>query len=230
MRRVEWSEDRFELRVVRGDDDVGRVESEPLPPVCLEPTRAFGADQREHAARSSRPLEFSDCARIGWDARAGHGELSPTVHNRESSEESGACVGTRAAAGKNSSQPGGGLYADELSRSGAEVHGEPATAGGHLENPPAIDLEPREDARMNWLGLADGVPEVRLELIYHRPEQGSTEALSRLRIAAGGRRAFGGGDAGQVLGWQPSNIVEAVTLPARRSRGSSLEVIHFMID
>jgi hypothetical protein len=83
---------------------------------------------------------------------------------------------------------------------------------------------------MNGLGLADGVPELRFELIYHRPEQGATETLGRLRIAAGGRRPFGGGDAGQVLRWQPSNIVEAVALPARRSRGSSLEVIHFWID
>jgi len=230
MRRVEWSEDRFELRVVRGDDDVGRVEAEPLPPVCLEPIRAFGADQREHTARRSRPFELKDCARIGWDARAGHGELSPIGHYRERIEESSAYVGTRASAGKNSSQPGGGLYADELSRSGAEVRGEPATARGHLENPPSIDVELGEDTRMNGLGLADGVPELRLELIYHRPEQGSTEALGRLRIAAGGRRAFGGGDAGQVLGWQPTNVVEAVALPARRSRGSSLEVIHFWID
>jgi len=230
MRRVERSEDGFELRVVRGDDDIGRVEAEPLPPICLEPIRAFGADQREHAAGSSRPLELTDCVRIGWDARAGHGELSPTVHNRERIEEAGAYVGTRASAGKNSSQPGGRLHADELSRSRAEIRGEAATARGHLENPPAIDLELGEDSRVNGLGLADGVPELWLELIHHRPEQGSTETLGRLRFAAGGRRAFGGGDASQVLRRQPSNIVEAVALPARRSLGSSLEVIHFWID
>ena len=46
MRRVKWSKDRFEPRVVRGGDDLSRVEAEPLPPARLEPIWAFGADQR----------------------------------------------------------------------------------------------------------------------------------------------------------------------------------------
>jgi len=60
MRRVKWSKDRFELGVVWTDDDFGRVEREPLPPTRLEPIRVFRADQREHAARGSRPLELED--------------------------------------------------------------------------------------------------------------------------------------------------------------------------
>jgi hypothetical protein len=226
MRRVKWSKDRFELRVVWTDDDLSRVEREPLPPARLEPIRVFRADQCEHAARRSRPLEFKDCVRIGWNAGARHGQLSPTVHNRECMEEPSAYVGTRASAHKNPSQPGRWFYADELSRSGAEVHREPAAACGHLENLPSIDLELCKDIRMNGLGLADGVPELRFELIYHRPEQSSTEPLGRLCVAAAGRFAFTGGDGSQVLGWQPSNIIEAVALPAGRSGGSSLEVIH----
>ncbi len=226
MRRVKWSKDRFELRVVWTDDDFSRVEREPLPPARLEPIRVFRADQCEHAARRSRPLEFKDCVRIGWNAGARHGQLSPTVHNRECMEEPSAYVGTRASAHKNPSQPGGWFYADELSRSGAEVHREPAAACGHLENLPSIDLELCKDIRMNGLGLADGVPELRFELIYHRPEQSSTEPVRRLCVAAAGRFAFTGGDGSQVLGWQPSNIIEAVALPAGRRGGSSLEVIH----
>ena len=70
MRWLKWSKDRFELGVVRGDDDVIRVEAEPLPPVRLEPIRVLRADQREHAARCSRPLEFKDYAGIRWNARA----------------------------------------------------------------------------------------------------------------------------------------------------------------
>lgn len=227
MRRVKWPNDRFELRVVRGDHDVVGVEAEPLPPARLEPIWTFRADQREHAARRSRPLEFKDCARIGSNARARHGQLSPTVHNRECMEESSAYVGTRASADKNSSQPGGGFYADELSRSGAEVNGEPAAARGHLENAPSLDLELRKDARMNGLGLADGVPQLWFELIHHRPEQSSTEPPGRLSAAVSGRFPFTGGDLTQVLGWQTSNIIKAVALPARRSGGSGLEVIHF---
>jgi hypothetical protein len=142
-------------------------------------------------------------------------------------EESRPYVGTRASADTNASQPGGRLYADEFSRSGAEVYGEPAAACGYLENPPSFDLELREDSGMNGFGPADGVPELRLELIYHRPEQSSTKPLGRLCIAARGRFAFGCRDGSQVLGWQPGNIMEAVALPARRSSGSSLEVIHF---
>ena len=80
---------------------------------------------------------------------------------------------------------------------------------------------------MNRLGLADSVPQLWFELIYHRPEKCSTEPLGRLCVAAGGRFAFTGGDASQVLGRQPSNIFDAVALPARWSGGSSLEVIHF---
>jgi hypothetical protein len=226
MRRVKWSKDRFELRLVRVDDDVGRVEAEPFPPARLEPIGAFRTYQREHAARRSRPLEFKDCSRIGRNAGARHSQLGPTVHNRECVEESSAYVGTWASADKDSSQPGGGFYADELKRSGAEVHREPAAACGHLENPPSIDLELREDTGMNGLGLADGVPELRFELIHHRPEQSSTEPLGRLCVTVGGGFPSAGGDWGQVLGWQPRNIIEAVALPARWSGGSSLEVIH----
>ncbi len=227
MRRVEWSEDGFELGVVGVDDDVGRIEAEPLPPALLEPIWAFRADQCQHAAARSRPLELEDCGRIGWDAGTGHRQLSPSVHNRECMEESGAYVSTRAAADKNASQPGRRLYADESGRSRAKVDGEPAAACGHLENPPSIDLELCEDSRMNGLGLADGVPQLWLQLIHHRPEQSPTEPLGRLCVAAGGRVAFNAGDGSQVLGWESGNIIEAVALPARRSAGSSLEVIHF---
>ena len=226
MRWIEWSEDRFELRVVRVGD-IGRVEPEPLPPARLEPIWVFRADQREHATARGRPLQLEDYARIGWNAGARHGQVSPTVHDRESLEESGAYVGTRASAGQDASQPGGRLHTNELSRSRTEVDGEPAAACGDLEDPPSIDLELREDTRMNGLGLADCVPKLRFELIYHRPEQSSTEPLGRLCVAARGRFAFSGGDGGKVLAWQPRDIVEAVALPARRSRGSSLEVIHF---
>jgi len=83
---------------------------------------------------------------------------------------------------------------------------------------------------MNGLGLADGVPELRFELIYHRPEQSSTEPLDCLYVAPRGRLALSVGDGSKVMGWQPGNIVEAVALPAGRSRGSSLEVIHLEID
>src|SRR5882672_4141962 len=60
MRRIEWSEDRVQLRIVLVDDDFGRVEAEPLPAARLEPIRAFRADQGEQAAAGSRPLEFKD--------------------------------------------------------------------------------------------------------------------------------------------------------------------------
>jgi hypothetical protein len=227
MRWIEWSKDRFELRVVWTDDDFSRVEGEPLPPARLEPIRVFRADQREHAARRSRPLEFDDYARIGWNAGARHGQLSPTVHNRKCIEESSPYVGTRTSAGKNASQPGGWFYAHELSRTAADVRGEPAAACGHLEHPPSFDLELRKYTRMNWLGLADSVPELRFELIYHRPEQSSTEPLGRVCVAAAGRFTFPGRDSSQISGWQPSNIIEAVALPAGGSGGGSLEVIHF---
>ena len=140
-------------------------------------------------------------------------------------EETSAYVGIRASAGKNASEPGGRLYTDELSCSRTEVDGEPAAACGHLENPPSLDLELRKDSRMNRLGLADGVPEFRFELIDHRPEQSSTKPRGRLYVAVGSRFTFAGGNRTQVLGWQPSNIIEAVALPARRSGRSSLEVI-----
>src|ERR1700687_1399668 len=145
-------------------------------------------------------------------------------------EESSAHVRTRASADKNASQPGGRLHADELSRSGAEVCREPAAARGHLENAPPIDLEPGKNIRMNGLGLTDCVPELRFELIYHRPKQGAPEPLSCVCVAPGGRFAFSGGDVGEVFGWQPINVIEAVPPPARRSSGSSLEVIHFKSD
>src|SRR5260370_22994048 len=226
MRWIEWSEDRFELGVVGGDDDVSRVEAEPVPPVRLEPSRVFRADQREHADMGGRPLELEDYARIGWNGGERHGQLSPTVHDWEWMEECSAYVGTRQSAGKNASQPGGWFYAHELSRSAAHVHCEPAAACGHLEHPPSFDLELRKYTWMNWLDLAHTVPELGFELVYHRPEQRSTEALGRIRVAAAGRIAFAGGDGSQVLAWQPSNIIEAVALPAGGSGGGSLEVIH----
>src|SRR5713226_713313 len=118
---IEWSEDGLELGVVGGNDDLSRVEAEPLPPVRLEPIRLLRADQREHAARGRRPLEFEDYARIGWNAGARHGQLRPTVHNRNRMEESSLYVGTRTSVDQNATQPGGWFYADQLSRSGAEV-------------------------------------------------------------------------------------------------------------
>ncbi len=226
MRWIEWSEDGLELGVVGGNDDLSRVEAEPLPPVRHEPIRVFRADQREHAAMGRRPLELEDYARIRWNAGARHGQLSPTVPDWECTEESGAYVGTRTSARKNASQPGGWFNAHELSRSAAHVHGEPAAACCHLEHPPSFDLELRKYKRMNWLGLAHGVPELGFELVYQRPEQRSTEALGRIRVAAVGRIALAGGDGSQVLAWQPSNIIEAVALPAGGSGGSGLEVIH----
>src|SRR5258708_27582170 len=171
MRRVERSKDRFELRVGWVDDDVARVEAEPLPPALLEPIWAFRADQCEDAARRSRPLEFMDYVRIGWNACARHGQLRPTVGNRKRIEKSWPYVGARASGDKNASKPRGRLYADELSRSVAEVYRKPAAAGGHLQDPPSVDLELREDARMNRLGLADSVPQLWFELLYHRPAQ-----------------------------------------------------------
>ena len=227
MRWIEWSEDLFKLGVVRVDDDIGRVEPEPLPPLRLEPIWAFWTDQREHAAARSHALELEDYARIGWDAGARHGQISPGVHNRESIEETSAYVGTRASADQNASQPGGRLHANELSRSRTEIYRQAAAARGDLEDPPSIDLELREDSLMNRFGPADGVPKLRFELIYHRPEKSSTEPLGCLCVAARGRFALSGGDGSKVLSWQPSNIVEAVALPARRSRRSGLEVIHF---
>ena len=227
MRRVKWSKYRFKHRVVWSQDDIGGVEGEPLPSTRLEPIRVLRTDKRQDAARRCRTLELKDYARIGRNAGARHGQLSPTVHNRECIEESTEYVGTRASADKNSSQPGGRFYAHELDRTAADVHGEPAAACGHLENPPSIDLELCQDTWMNGLGLADGVPELRFELVYHRPEQSSTEPVSRLCVATAGRFAFAVGNGSQVLGRQPSNIIEAVPLPAGGSGGSSLEVIHF---
>jgi hypothetical protein len=142
-------------------------------------------------------------------------------------EEAGAYVGAWAPAGKNASQPGGGLYADELSRTGTEVHGEPAAPRGHFEDAPPIDLEPCKDLRMDGLGLADGVPELRVELINHRPEQGSTQPLGRQFVAVRGRFPLTGWNRRQVLAWQPGNIIKAVAPPAGWSGGGSLEVIHF---
>src|SRR5260370_16541000 len=136
MRWIEWSEDRFELGVVGGDDDVSRVEAEPLPPVRLEPIRVFRADQSEHAARGGRPLELEDYARIGWNAGARHGQLSPTVHDWECMEESSAYVGTRTSAGKNASQPGGWFYPHQLRPSPPHGPCAPTAACLHLDHPP----------------------------------------------------------------------------------------------
>jgi hypothetical protein len=145
-------------------------------------------------------------------------------------EEPGAYVSTRATAHEDASQSRGWFYAHEFGRFRAEVHREPPASRGHLENPPSVDLELGDDAWMNGLGLADRVPKLWFELINHRPEQGSTEALVRLDVAGGGRFQFPVGYPGQVFPWQPSHIIEAVALPARRSGGSNLEVIHLRID
>ena len=83
---------------------------------------------------------------------------------------------------------------------------------------------------MNRFGLTDGIPELWLELIYHRPEQCLAEPLGRLSLAPGGRLPFTAGDCSQVLNWQPSDIIEAVPEPAGWSCGSSLEVIHVHVD
>jgi hypothetical protein len=227
---VERSEDRFELRVVRLDDDIPRIEAEPLPPACLEPIRAFRADQHDHSAARGGPFELMDGARIRWNAGARHRQISPRVDDRECIEESSAYVSTRASACKNASQPGRGFNANELGRLRAEVHGEPAASCGHLEHPPSLDLEPREDAGMDGFSLADGVPELRLELIHQRPEQSPTEPMGRFSVAARGRFAFSCGDCSQVVDWQPIDIMEAVPLPAGRSCRSSLEVIHVYFD
>src|SRR4030088_1262015 len=177
MRRIEWSKDRFELRVVRVDGDVSWVEAQPLPPARLEPIWAFRADQHERAARRSRSLELKDCARIRLKASASYSQLSPTVHDRECIEEPGSYVGTRTSTHKDASQSGGRFYADELGRFGAKVYRQPAAARSHPENPPAVDLQLRENAGMNGLGLADGVPELRFQLINHWPEESLTEAV-----------------------------------------------------
>jgi hypothetical protein len=230
VRRIEWPEDRFELGVVGPDDDLRRIEAEPLPPTRLEPIWVLGTYQRDHAATRSRPLKLKNSARIGRDACAGYGQGSPGIRYREFLEESSPYVGTSASPGENSPQPGGWLYADELGRSRAEVNGKPAAARSHLEHPPPVDVEVREDGRMNRFSLTDGIPELWLELIHHRPEQCLAEPLGRLSLALGGRLPFTAGDASQVLDWQPSDIIEAVPEPAGRSCGSSLVVIHVHVD
>jgi hypothetical protein len=83
---------------------------------------------------------------------------------------------------------------------------------------------------MDGFSLADGIPELRLELIHQRPEQSPTKPLGRFSVAARGRFAFSCGDCSQVVDWQPIDIMEAVPLPAGRSCISSLEVIHFYFD
>jgi hypothetical protein len=230
VRRIEWPEDRFELGVVGADDDLRRIEAEPLPSTLLEPSWVLGAYQRDQAATRSRPLKLKNSARVGRDACAGYGQGSPGILYRELPEESSPYVGTPAPAGENSSQPEGGLYADELGRSRAEVYGKAAAARGHLEHPPAVDIELREEGRMNRFSPTDSIPEVGLELIHHRPEESLTEPLGRLSVAARGRLPFTARDGSQVLDGQPSDIIEAVPKPAGRSCGSSLEVIHVYVD
>ena len=230
MRRIEWPEDRLELGVVWPDDDLRRIEAEPLPPSRLKPIWVLGAYQRDHAAGRSRPLKLKNSARIGRDACAGYGQGSPGISYRELLEESSAYVGAPASAGENSSQPRGGLYAHELGRSRAEVHGEPAAACGHFEHPAPVDVELREEGRMNRFSLTHSVPELWLELIHHRPEQRLKEPLGRLSVAVGGRLPFTAGDASQILDWQPSDIIEAIPEPAGRGGGSRLEVIHVHVD
>ena len=83
---------------------------------------------------------------------------------------------------------------------------------------------------MNRFSLADGIPELWLELVHHWPEECSTEPLGRLSVAVGGRLPFTVGNRSQVLDRQPSDIIEAVPDPAGRSCGSSLEVIHVPVD
>ncbi len=140
MWRIKWPEDGFELGVVGPDDDLGRIEAEPLPPMRLEPIWVLRTYQGDHAAMRSRALKLKDSARIGRDACAGYGQGSPSIRYRELLEESSPYVGNAASAGENSPQSGGGLYADELRRSRAEVNGKPAAARGHLEHPPPVDV------------------------------------------------------------------------------------------
>ena len=229
VRRVERPDDLFELGVVRVEDDVRRIEGEPLPPARLEPVWILRTDQHEYAVGRSHPLELEHHPGIGLNAGATYRQLRPTIFDRERLRESSAYVGARASRDEDASQPCGRFYANELICSRAQVNGEPAAACGHLENPPPFDLELGENTRMNRLGLADGVPELRLELVNHRPEKGSTEPLGRLSIAALGRFSFGDGDGCEVLVWQPRDIFEGVSPPARRSGGSGLEVIHLYI-
>lgn len=226
MGRIKWPEDRFELGVVGADDDLRRIEAEPLPSTLLEPTWVLGAYQRDQSATRSRPLKLKNSARIGRHARAGYGQGSPGILYGELPEESSPYVGTPAPAGENSSQPKGGLYADELGRSRAEVYGKSAAARGYLKHPPAVDIELREEGRMNRFSLTDSIPELWLELIHHRPEESLTKPLGRLGVAARGRLPLTTRDCSQVLDGQPSDIIEAVPNPAGRSCGSSLEVIH----
>ena len=158
MRRIEWPEDRFELGVVGPDDDLRRIEAQPLPPTRLEPSWVLGTYQRDHATTRSRALKLKDSAGIGRDACAGYCQGGPSVRYRELLEKSSPYVGTPASAGENSPQPGGGLYADEFGRSRAEVNGKAAATRGHLEYPPPVDIELREDGRMNRFSLTDGIP------------------------------------------------------------------------
>jgi len=230
VRRVERPEDHFELRFVRIDDDLGRVEAEPLPPAGLEPIRVLWADQRDNAATRSHPFKLKDCASLWWDAGTRYGQVSPCVGKGKCIEESSPYLCARASAGKNSSQPQRRLHANEVRCARAEVHSQPAASGCHLDNPPSLDFELRQDAGMNGFGLADGIPELRLELIHHRPEESSTKPHGRFCVAAGGRLSLGGRNGGQILDWQPIDILEAVPLPARGSCSSSLEVIHFYVD
>src|SRR4029077_20708020 len=105
MGRVEWPDDRLELIVVRFYDDVGRIEAEPFPAACLEPVRAFRADQHEHAVAPSHSLELEHDSGIGLDAGARHGHVRPTVQDREGLREPSPYVGARTSGDKDASQP-----------------------------------------------------------------------------------------------------------------------------
>ncbi len=215
---------------MRPQHDLCRVEAESLPPSCLEPVRVLWADQSDDPTACRRPFELRDYASIWGDGGARYGQVSPLVGDRERIEESGAYFSARASAGKNSTQPGRGLDANQLGCPRAEVHGEPATSGGHLENLPAVDFERGQDAGMNWFGLAESIPELRLELAHHRPEESSTKPLGRFCLAAGGRRPLAGRNGRQVVDWQAVDVLQAVSLPPGRSCGRGLEVIHLYLD
>src|SRR5258708_10527493 len=105
---MEWREDRFELGVVGPDDDLRRIEGEPLPSTRLEPIWILRTYQRDHAARRSRPLKLKNSAGIGRNACAGYGQGNPVIRYGQLLEESRPYVGTPASAVDNSPQPLGG--------------------------------------------------------------------------------------------------------------------------
>ena len=83
---------------------------------------------------------------------------------------------------------------------------------------------------MNGFRLADGIPERGLELVHHRPEEGPPQPLGRVCVTSRGSHSLAMGNGGQVVDWQPVDILEAVPPPTRGSCSRSLEVIHPYVD